>query len=109
MAKELGCTVLALSQLNRMCEMRDDRRPFMSDLRESGSIEQDADIVSFVYREHMYDNSFPPEESELIIRKHRSGPTGTVMLSYNPKLVCFEDRKLPSALPLPDPPKEAVH
>jgi replicative DNA helicase len=92
MAKELGCSVLALSQLNRQCELRDDKRPLMSDLRESGSIEQDADIVAFVYREHMYDNSFPPEESELIIRKHRSGPTGTVHLKYNPKHVVFEDR-----------------
>jgi len=98
MAKELGCTVLALSQLNRACENRDDRRPLMSDLRESGAIEQDADIVAFVYREHMYDNSFPPEDCELIIRKHRNGPTGTVHLNYNPKLVAFEDRPgVPSA------------
>jgi replicative DNA helicase len=93
LAKELGCTVLAISQLNRMCELRDDKRPFMSDLRESGSIEQDADIVAFVYREHIYDNSFPAEEAEVIIRKHRSGPTGTIHLKYNPQLVCFLDRE----------------
>lgn len=92
MAKELGCTVLALSQLNRSCEYREDRRPMMSDLRESGSIEQDADWVGFVYREHMYDNSFPAEETEFIIRKQRSGPTGTLRLTYNPKLVTFGDR-----------------
>lgn len=91
LAKELGCTVLALSQLNRSCEYREDRRPLMSDLRESGSIEQDADWVGFVYREHMYDNSFPAEECEFIIRKQRSGPTGTVRLSYMPKLVSFKD------------------
>ena len=91
MAKELGCTVLALSQLNRACENRDDRRPLMSDLRESGSIEQDADIVAFIYREHMYSPDVPPEEAELIIRKHRSGPTGSVRLKYNPKTVHFSD------------------
>lgn len=95
LAKELGCTVLALSQLNRACEIRDDRRPLMSDLRESGSIEQDADWIGFVYREHMYDNSFPPEESEFIIRKQRSGPTGTVRLKYNPKTCHFSDRDMP--------------
>lgn len=91
MAKELGCSVLALSQLNRSCEMRDDRRPLLSDLRESGTIEQDADWVGFVYREHQYDSSVPPEEAELIIRKQRSGPTGTVRLHYNAKLVTFGD------------------
>ncbi len=91
LAKELECTVLALSQLNRSCEYREDRRPLMSDLRESGSIEQDADWVGFVYREHMYDNSFPAEETEFIIRKHRSGPTGTIRLAYVPKLVTFKD------------------
>lgn len=97
MAKELGCTVLALSQLNRSCETRDDRRPMMSDLRESGSIEQDADIVAFVYREHMYDSTIPPEEAELIIRKQRSGPTGTVRLHYNPRMVVFQDVPEPMA------------
>ncbi len=91
LAKELGCTVIALSQLNRSCEYREDRRPIMSDIRESGSVEQDADIIGFVYREHMYDNTFPAEESEFIIRKHRSGPTGTVRLRYNPKLCTFLD------------------
>ncbi len=94
LAKELGCTVMALSQLNRSCENREDRRPMMSDLRESGSIEQDADIVSFVYREHMYNTEHPPEDTELIIRKHRSGPTGTVKLHYNPKICNFEDIKV---------------
>lgn len=91
MAKELGCCVLALSQLNRACESRDDRRPLMSDLRESGTIEQDADVVMFVYREHQYDTSWPPEDAELIIRKQRNGPTGTVKCHYNPKLVSFEN------------------
>ncbi len=91
MAKELGCTVLALSQLNRQCEFREDRRPMMSDLRESGSIEQDADYVCFVYREHLYDSSYPPEDTELIFRKQRSGPIGTIRLKYSPKTVTFSD------------------
>ncbi len=98
MAKELGCTVLALSQLNRSCEYREDRRPMMSDLRESGSIEQDADWVGFVYREHMYDNSYPPEETEFILRKQRSGPTGTIQLTYVPKLVTFKDRDVAATM-----------
>lgn len=72
----------------------------MSDLRESGSIEQDADWVGFVYREHMYDNTAPPEETEFIIRKQRSGPVGTVHLKYNPKMVCFSDRDLKPTMPL---------
>ncbi len=104
MAKELGCTVLALSQLNRSCEYREDRRPMMSDLRESGAIEQDADWIGFIYREHMYDNSFPPEETEFIIRKQRSGPTGTVRLAYAPKTVTFHDVKEVVAVNVPGVP-----
>ncbi len=91
MAKELDCTVLALSQLNRLCELREDKRPMMSDLRESGAIEQDADIVLFVYREHVYDMNVPPSESELIVRKHRSGPLGTVRAKYVPETTTFTD------------------
>ncbi len=91
MSKELGCTVLVLSQLNRSCEYRDDKRPMMSDLRESGAIEQDADIVAFVYREHVYNQMISPEDAELIIRKQRSGPIGTVRLRFNPRVVSFED------------------
>lgn len=91
LAKELGCCVMALSQLNRNCEHRDDRRPLLSDIRESGSIEQDANVVMFVHREGMYDDAVPKSDAELIIRKQRSGPTGTVRVKYNEKLVCFED------------------
>ncbi len=91
MAKELGCTVLALSQLNRACESRDDRRPLLADLRESGSIEQDADAVIFVYREHQYNADVPASEAELLIRKQRSGPTGTVRVAFNEKTASFGD------------------
>lgn len=91
MAKELDCTVLALSQLNRSCESRDDKRPLLSDLRESGSIEQDADIVAFIYRENMYNKAAPDDEAEIIIRKQRSGPIGTCYVKFNGRLVRFED------------------
>jgi replicative DNA helicase len=91
LAKELGCTVLALSQLNRACENRDDRRPILSDLRESGAIEQDADIVAFVYRESVYNPEHPEDDAELLIRKHRAGPTGTVRLRFDAKVTSFGD------------------
>lgn len=92
MAKELDCSVLALSQLNRNCEMREDKRPLMSDIRESGAIEQDADVIIMIYRESVYNEGVDKSEAELIIRKQRSGPTGTVHCRYNPKLVVFEDK-----------------
>ena len=91
LSKELGCTVMALSQLNRSCEYRDDKRPLMADLRESGAIEQDADIIMFVYRDCQYNPAAPPTEAELIIRKQRGGPTGTVHLTFNPTTVTFHD------------------
>lgn len=91
MAKELGCTVLALSQLNRGCEYREDKRPMLSDLRESGSIEQDADIVAFLYRDWLYDKSSDPEETELIISKHRGGPLGTIKIKYKEKICQFRN------------------
>lgn len=91
MAKELGCTVMALSQLNRSCESREDKRPLMADLRESGSIEQDADIVGFVYRDWVYNKTSSEESAEFIIRKHRAGPLGTVPLRFIPRLSSFTD------------------
>lgn len=103
LSKQLGCTVIALSQLNRSCEYREDRRPQMSDLRESGAIEQDADCIGFVYREHVYDHSFPPESTEFIIRKHRGGPTGTVHMHFTPSTCNFSDPKIQIPMTTEDP------
>ena len=86
MAMELGIPVIALAQLSRSVEGREDKRPLLSDLRESGSIEQDADIVSFLYRDDYYNKESAIDEntskSEFIIAKHRSGPTATVDLIF---------------------------
>ncbi len=95
LSKEMDCMVLALSQLNRNCEYRDDKRPMMADLRESGSIEQDADIVMFIYRDWVYNPSSPADEAELIIRKNRAGPQGTVKVRFNPRTTHFDDLPAP--------------
>lgn len=91
LAKELDVPVIALSQLNRGLETRSEKRPTLADLRESGSLEQDADVVAFLYREVVYDPKADPTRAEFIVAKQRDGATGTVMLRWRGSIVRYED------------------
>ena len=91
LARELDIPILALSQLSRNVEMRAEKRPQLSDLRESGSIEQDADIVLFLYREEYYNREEPSNIAELIIAKNRNGATGSVPLKFEREYVLFDN------------------
>jgi len=101
LAYDLDVPVLALNQLNRDCESRNDKRPLLSDLRESGDIEQDAHMVIFLYREHIYDKEADKREAEVIFRKNRSGPTGTEKLTFLGESTDFVDYRKPMGLVSP--------
>ncbi|MCS0543547.1 DnaB-like helicase C-terminal domain-containing protein, partial [Aeromonas veronii] len=83
MAKDFDCPVICLAQLNRSVETRAEKRPMMSDIRESGSIEQDADVILFLYREKYYDKNTENPFLEIIVSKNRNGPVGTIHVTYN--------------------------
>jgi len=95
LAKELDIPVVALSQLSRGVERRENKEPMLSDLRDSGSIEQDADIVMFLHRESLYDDDADKSHAHLIIAKHRNGAIGKIDLTFYQDLTLFVDNNRP--------------
>ena len=98
MARDLEVPLICVSQLNRAPDARTDKRPLLSDLRESGSIEQDADLVMFVYRDDYYDDQSDDKgTAEIILAKHRNGPLDTVKLAYVGRYTRFDNLARPGA------------
>jgi replicative DNA helicase len=93
MAKDFNCPVICLAQLNRSVESRANKRPMMSDIRESGSVEQDADVILFLYREFYYDKETENRSLEIIVSKNRNGPVGTIAVDYNEHTGLIEEKK----------------
>ncbi|MDZ5473265.1 DnaB-like helicase C-terminal domain-containing protein [Bacillus sp. 31A1R] len=93
MAKDFHCPIICLAQLNRSVESRGDKRPMMSDIRESGSVEQDADVILFLYRERYYEKSSMNYSLDIIVSKNRNGPVGTISVNYNEHTGTIEDKK----------------
>jgi replicative DNA helicase len=93
MAKDFNCPVICLAQLNRSVESRANKRPMMSDIRESGSVEQDADVILFLYREFYYDKETQNRSLEIIVSKNRNGPVGTIAVDYNEHTGLIEEKK----------------
>jgi replicative DNA helicase len=92
LARELEVPILAVSQLNRNLESREDKRPRLGDLRESGSLEQDADIVMFIYRDEYYNEGSDERGiAEVVVAKHRAGSVGTVKMTFMPEFTKFSD------------------
>jgi replicative DNA helicase len=106
LARELEVPVIGLSQLSRNPEQRPDKRPMLSDLRESGSIEQDSDVVTFIYRDAIYNDEADPSEAELIVAKHRNGPIGKVDVVFLEQYPRFADRARGADRPIEQKPGE---